>query len=357
MSPVFGGFGGRGDLDAIGYWTVQNLGVGNVALIKTASARLKATRFQEIEMLNLVRAEVAEAYARSHARFAQLGTLEVAVNSGVKGFRQDYARIQERDIKSTLPIELLDNFRLLNRARREYLDSIVDYNRAQFELFVAMGQPPADALAHQVPVDGYAPSGIPGPNTPKASLTPAAGFRQTAWQLEINPDEEPWMRGFVRTCDRWRWTRKAVALSLTLLAASATGCLAHRPGDFWQAQRADPFEVAGNYAADQSRYGDKSIRACIPTRYGCHYGSSRRQAAEDGFGSRFIDAGKLGGRVGSRGGYAFAHPGCGSAVPDRPGRGASTCGRGKPDDCDRTNRNFGRRWPSSWRRVPFCCRR
>ena len=164
VSPVFGGFGGRADVDAIGFWTIRNLGVGNVALIRAADARLKATRYQEIALLNLVRSEVAEAYARSHARFAQIATTEAAVRSGLNGFRQDYQRIQERDLKTTLPIELLDNFRLLARARREYLDAIVDYNRAQFELFVAMGQPPADALAHPVPVDGYAPSGIPGPN-------------------------------------------------------------------------------------------------------------------------------------------------------------------------------------------------
>ena len=165
VKPVFGGFGGRTDLDAVGYWTIRNMGVGNLALIRTADARLKATRYQEIAVLNLVRGEVAEAYARSHARYAQIGSTEAAVRSGLQGFQQDYQRILERDIKTTLPIELLDNFRLLARSRREYLDAIVDYNRAQFELFVAMGQPPADALAHPAPTSGIAPSGIPGPNS------------------------------------------------------------------------------------------------------------------------------------------------------------------------------------------------
>jgi outer membrane protein TolC len=173
VKPVFGGFGGRGDLDAIGYWTIRNLGVGNLALIRAADARLKATRFQEIAILNLVRADVAEAYARSHARYAQIATTEAAVRSGLAGFREDYDRIfrrgGEEDKNRTLPIELLDNFRLLNRARREYLDSIVDYNRAQFELFVAMGQPPADALAHPVPVEGYAPSNLPAPPSPASA--------------------------------------------------------------------------------------------------------------------------------------------------------------------------------------------
>lgn len=173
VNPTFGGFGGRADLDAIGYWTIRNLGVGNVALIRIADARLKATRFQEIGILNMVRADVAEAYARSHARFAQINTTEAAVKSGLAGFKEDYDRAylrgREGEKSRTLPIEVLDNFRMLARARREYLDAIVDYNRSQFELFVAMGQPPADALAHAVPVDGHAPSGIPGPESNPSS--------------------------------------------------------------------------------------------------------------------------------------------------------------------------------------------
>ena len=189
VKPVFGGFGGRTDFDAIGYWTIRNLGVGNLALIRTADARLKANRYREIGVLNMVRGEVAEAYARSHARYNQIGSTEAAVRSGLKGFQQDYLRIQERDIKTALPIELLDNFRLLARSRREYLDAIVDYNRAQFELYVAMGQPPADALAHPAPIDGVAPSGIPGPKTvrpaparpavPLAASLPADGVNRT----------------------------------------------------------------------------------------------------------------------------------------------------------------------------------
>jgi len=166
VRPVFGGFGGRTDLDVLAYWTIRNLGVGNLALIRVADANLKATRYQEIAVLNLVRSEVAEAYARTHARFARIGTYEAAVRSGLDGFREDFALIRERGERTVLPIELLNNFRLLNEARRAYLDTIVDYNRSQFEMYVALGQPPADALAHPVPVDGHAPSGIPAASAP-----------------------------------------------------------------------------------------------------------------------------------------------------------------------------------------------
>ena len=174
VRPVFGSFNSRSDFDAIGYWTIQNMGVGNVALIRTARARLGATRFQELQVLNRVRAEVASAYARTHARFAQIETTEAAVRSGLSGFREDFDLTRQQGLRTVLPIELLNNFRLLNQARREYLDAIVEYNRAQFELYVALGQPPADTLARPVPDSGIAPSGVPARPNSVAPTIPAA---------------------------------------------------------------------------------------------------------------------------------------------------------------------------------------
>ena len=63
--------------------------------------------------------------------------------------------------RDVLPIELLNSFDLLANARVEYVDAIVDYNRAQFAMYVALGQPPANSLAHPVPVEGVAPRNIP----------------------------------------------------------------------------------------------------------------------------------------------------------------------------------------------------
>ena len=69
------------------------------------------------------------------------------------GFQEDYARVQGRGDKKALPIELLDSLRRLAAERRDYLDAIADYNKAQFELYVALGRPPADMLARPVPQD------------------------------------------------------------------------------------------------------------------------------------------------------------------------------------------------------------
>jgi outer membrane protein TolC len=171
VRPVFGGFGGRTDLDAILYWSAQNMGVGNLALINLARSRVGIAQYQQVAVLDRVRAEVAEAYARTHARYAQIGTSEQAVRTGTDGFREDLDRIRGA---VGLPIEVLDNLNLLARARTEYLNSIVDYNVAQFQLFVALGQPPADALAHPVPTAGVVPRGQPIP-TPANPSPPVGG--------------------------------------------------------------------------------------------------------------------------------------------------------------------------------------
>ncbi len=127
VRPVFGGFGGRSDFDAMAYWTLQNLGVGNLSMINLAKARLGVNRYQEIAMLDQVRAEVAEAYAKTHARFARIETTERAVRSATKGFREDLLRIENTVAPA---IETTDSLRLLARARSAYLDAIVDYDRA-----------------------------------------------------------------------------------------------------------------------------------------------------------------------------------------------------------------------------------
>ncbi|MFO0954014.1 MAG: TolC family protein [Isosphaeraceae bacterium] len=192
VRPIFGGFGGRSDLDVAAYWTIRNMGVGNVALINLASARLGMNRLREIAVLDQVRAEVAEAFARVHARFAQIGTTEDAVRSGTRGFREDLIRIENTVAPA---LEVVDSLRLLARSRYQYLDSIVDYNRAQFELYVAMGQPPADALAHPVPAEGVSPPDIPAtlatdlaPAIP-SSATPAAPAGRAAPPAASRPSE------------------------------------------------------------------------------------------------------------------------------------------------------------------------
>ncbi len=178
VRPVFGGFGGREDLDVVVYWTLQNLGLGNIALIRGADARLKINQFQQVETLNLVRADIAEAYARTHARYAQIGVYEEAVRSGYLSFHNDLDNTrlmvgaEGLSPRAVLPIELLNSFQLLSGARLDYIDAIIDYNESQFNMYVALGQPPADALARPVPVEGVMPRNLPPGTKPPGTISP-----------------------------------------------------------------------------------------------------------------------------------------------------------------------------------------
>ena len=124
-------------------------------------------------MLDRVRAEVAEAYARTHARYAQIGTTEQAVRTGTDGFREDLDRIRGA---VGLPIEVLNNLNLLARARLEYLDSIVDYNEAQFAALrgpgPAAGRRPGSSGARR-PVSCPRGQPIPTPANPSPPVNPA----------------------------------------------------------------------------------------------------------------------------------------------------------------------------------------
>jgi outer membrane protein TolC len=190
VRPIFGGFGGRSDMDAYAYWTLQNLGIGNVALIRLAKSRVGIAEYQRVAILDRVRAEVAEAYAKTHARFAQIETTEQAVRTGTEGFREDLIRVQNT---VGLPVELINSLNLLARARYEYLDAIVDYNEAQFALYVALGQPPANTLARPVPTGGVVPRGqpIPTPRARGASGVSDSGLRPPGSSSSVSLSAAP----------------------------------------------------------------------------------------------------------------------------------------------------------------------
>ena len=146
--PRFGDFGDRTDVDLVLYWSIRNLGLANRALIKTATARLAAADWDRTKRLNEIRAEVADAYARTQARSAQLDLRERAVTASEQGFQEDLKRAYAGEGR---PIEVLDSLRLRATAQQDYLDTIASYNQAQYELYVAIGQPPADLMIHTAP--------------------------------------------------------------------------------------------------------------------------------------------------------------------------------------------------------------
>ncbi len=142
-NPTFGLFGGRTDFDAIAFWTVQNLGVGNGARWRGRQAQTGEAAAARVRAVNLVRREVAEAYAQVSAGRQEVNVQEKRLAAAEAGFREELNRIRGGE---GLPIELLDNLTRLVAARQALVAAVAAYDQAQFRLFVALGQAPTLAL-------------------------------------------------------------------------------------------------------------------------------------------------------------------------------------------------------------------
>jgi outer membrane protein TolC len=129
---------GRFDLDAITYWQVRGLGVGEYAARREARSQYDQTRMQQVRMMNRVSREIVEAHAQMLARHRQIGIAQQAVQRATHSFERNWLRV--RDLEG-LPIETLQSIQALDQARREYLRALVDYNAAQFRLQRALGWP------------------------------------------------------------------------------------------------------------------------------------------------------------------------------------------------------------------------
>jgi outer membrane protein TolC len=147
----FGHFDGRADFDVLAVWSLENFGLGNLAVQRRLRAEVEAAEAERARVIDQVRREVADAVALSQARLGELEAARRRVEAAAEGYRLDVIRIRNlagtRLKQRAYPLEALNNFRLLNTARQDMIRALVGYDQAQFALFVALGQPPTLAAA------------------------------------------------------------------------------------------------------------------------------------------------------------------------------------------------------------------
>jgi outer membrane protein TolC len=140
--------GGREDFLAQVSWELKNFGFGNRALSRQMEARYKAAQFGLVETQARVAAEVVAAAKIVRQRQATLLTSQDAVRNAEETWR----KLEKIRFGIGLPARKYDPLepflaeRALLEARTVYLDNVIEYNRAQFRLYWAMGQPPMKAL-------------------------------------------------------------------------------------------------------------------------------------------------------------------------------------------------------------------
>lgn len=146
VSPGFGRMYGRTDLDLILYWQLDNLGMGNIASTRQKRSEREVAMLEWHQEQATIREEVVVAYGRMEQAREAVKIAERKLGNAERGFQEDLRRIQGG---VGLPVEVLDSMDLLIEARNALIEATANYDIAQFELYVAIGQTPEAAVVQQ----------------------------------------------------------------------------------------------------------------------------------------------------------------------------------------------------------------
>jgi hypothetical protein len=163
---------GRDDVSIQLMWQLENFGIGNLGRIK-AQRGLQSRAIVDLrDAQDMVAADVNRALARVQSAAARVVQADRALRTGIITFNGHLEGLEQtRRLGNVLvltfrPQEAVYSLELLNVAFDEYFTTVAEYNRAQFDLFHALGypareltqlRPPGAAL----PVDTARPAYLP----------------------------------------------------------------------------------------------------------------------------------------------------------------------------------------------------
>ena len=162
-----GSFGSRMDLDLQVLWQLDNLGFGYAAKVAQRRNEQDAAELELVRLHDRVLAEVASAQTQLRSAQARVGFTERELRQAYESAEKNLLAMREPKragnqlILLVRPQEVLVSVQALQRAYLDYYTSVADYNRAQFRLYRAMGNPANHPFL--------------GPDQENACTPPAAG--------------------------------------------------------------------------------------------------------------------------------------------------------------------------------------
>jgi len=170
-----GNFSFREDYDIQLLWTLRNLGFGNRALIRTRAAENQAALVQQLRVQVRVAEEVVQSYALAQTSAKRVRETEVQLKEAQTSMEQNLVGLSQPKRAGNLvqlivrPQEVVAAVNALNQAFTDYYEAIADYNRGQFELYRALGQPAQQLLKDPrcgAPAPSQPPSSAPADSKP-----------------------------------------------------------------------------------------------------------------------------------------------------------------------------------------------
>ena len=146
-NDFFGDFDARSDVDVNLYWELQNLGLADRAIARSRAAQGRAATLQLMKVQDRVASDVVRAEKARLSAARQMEEAARAVPEAMRSLSLNLTSIRRGAglPGSTRPIEVLQPIQALAQARSDHLGAVLAYNRAQFRLYRALGQPPLDA--------------------------------------------------------------------------------------------------------------------------------------------------------------------------------------------------------------------
>ena len=142
-----GDFGARNDIDLQVLWQFESLGLGNKARVEERRAEHRLAVLEAFRIQDRVAADVAQAHAQLQSAAARVveaeGGLRDAVDSVEKNFEglMQTRRAGNVNLLVIRPQEVVAAIQALAQSYNDYYGATADYNRAQFRLYRALGQP------------------------------------------------------------------------------------------------------------------------------------------------------------------------------------------------------------------------
>ncbi|MHB1425955.1 MAG: TolC family protein [Gemmataceae bacterium] len=162
----------RDDISTQVVWQLQNMGLGNAALVKRRRAEQSRATAALFALQDMVASEVTQAQANLQSAAARVVQAERSLRASLSTYHKNYEGLgQTKRFENVLeqvfrPQEVVYALKLLKFTFDEYYGTVADYNIAQFELFHALGYPARDieffrAPGEIAPVDTTRPHYLP----------------------------------------------------------------------------------------------------------------------------------------------------------------------------------------------------
>lgn len=185
-------FGGRLDYDVLLMWEFQNLGFGNQARVRERRAEQQVSTIELFRQQDTIAAEVARVHAQVVSAAARVSEAEMGVKEAVESLEKNLEGMGQTKrlggnvvILVVRPQEVVAAIGAFGQAYADYFGAIAEYNRAQFRLYRALGNP-AQVLATMNPIGPELPKPLqelPEPETLPANLSPVPTFDSKAVRI------------------------------------------------------------------------------------------------------------------------------------------------------------------------------